>query len=166
MKTKEIKETKKTQKTKISFPFRLYFQQLFATDIYVKFINPLSFWRRYRINHLETCREIDTVRYLEGCNQLERQSKKLLNHKSTKSISKISTERNISWENIAAQNKILISQPSFELKYRGVTYRSNRIVVVNANQIDLQSELLASISTKQLPLSNNNNSSETSNNIS
>ncbi|WP_186376285.1 hypothetical protein, partial [Hyella patelloides] len=156
---------KKTQKTKISFPFRLYFQQLFATDIYVKFINPLSFWRRYRINHLETCREIDTARYLEGCNQLEWQSKKLPNHKSSKSISKISTERNISWKN-TAQNKVLISQPSFELKYRGVTYRSNRIVAVNANQIEIKSELLTSDSAKQLPRSNKNNSSQKSNNIS
>jgi hypothetical protein len=54
---------------KISFPIGLYFEQLFSADTYVRFINPFGFWRRYRINHLETCHELDPVQYFERCYQ-------------------------------------------------------------------------------------------------
>ncbi|MDJ0569853.1 MAG: hypothetical protein QNJ53_12500 [Pleurocapsa sp. MO_192.B19] len=63
--------TTEKRPTKISFPFGLYLRQLFSADTYVRFINPFSFWRRYRINHLETCGELDTVEYLERCHQIK-----------------------------------------------------------------------------------------------
>ena len=77
---------KETGPTKISFPFSLYFKQLFAADPYVRYINPFSFWHRYKINHLETCRELDTVEYLERCLQLQWRSPKLLNSRKTKNF--------------------------------------------------------------------------------
>ncbi len=62
---------KEKQQFKVNFPILKYFQQLFASDSYVKFINPVRFWRRYRINHLEACWSINLVQYLESCYQLE-----------------------------------------------------------------------------------------------
>ncbi len=59
------------QQFKVNFPVKQYFQQLFASDCYVKLINPLRFWRRYRINHLEACWSINQVEYLETLYQLE-----------------------------------------------------------------------------------------------
>ncbi len=60
------------QKIKVNFPIAQYFQQLFCPSLYVKFINPFSFWRRYnRINHLEACRAINIVQHLERCRQIE-----------------------------------------------------------------------------------------------
>ena len=59
------------QRPKVNFPVIKYFQQLFASESYVKFINPFRFWRRYRINHLEACFSINLVQYLERCYQLE-----------------------------------------------------------------------------------------------
>lgn len=105
----------------IKFPFLLYFKQLFAANIYVKFINPFSFWRRYKINHLETCLEFDTIRHLETCQHLKLQSKKLHNIDSIK-LTKPKIDKN----NILP-NKILIAQPIVKLKYRGVTYYRNKI---------------------------------------
>ena len=49
------------QQFTVNFPVLKYFQQLFASDSYVKFINPFRFWRRYRINHLEACWSINLV---------------------------------------------------------------------------------------------------------
>lgn len=56
---------------KIGFPFGLYLKQLFSADTYVRYINPFNFWRRYRIDHLETCRELSTVKHLESCHKLD-----------------------------------------------------------------------------------------------
>lgn len=67
----------KKRTIKIKFPWSLYFQQLFSADIYVKFINPLSFWRKYRIEHLENCRAINIVQSLECCLQMEWQPPQL-----------------------------------------------------------------------------------------
>ena len=164
-------KTKEEQKIKISFPLGLYLQQLFCPDIYVKFINPFKFWRRYRINHLEACWEINTVRYLERCRKIEWQpARQQQNNKPIKNFTEIDTYRCF-WEN-TPHNLILISQPSMKLKYRGVTYLTNRIVAVNASKVETQpsqvtldgSEIDGSekISTD----SNNSNNSETSSNIS
>ena len=122
--------------TKISFPFSLYSKQLFSTDPYVKFINPFSFWRRYRINHLETCRELDTVQYLESCRKLDPQVAKL---------TKIGLDRdytNTSENSLfkqAESNTIYISQPRIKLKYRGVTYYTKDTLNtdINVTKIDL-----------------------------
>ncbi|MDJ0651016.1 MAG: hypothetical protein QNJ60_20170 [Xenococcaceae cyanobacterium MO_188.B19] len=131
----KIKETRVTQNPKVNFPFLLYFKQLFAANanIYVKLINPFSFWRRYRIEHLEKCRDFDIIQHLENCYQLELVSKKFPNCQSV-------TKQNI-FEPELSQNKILISQPNLQLKYRGVAYHTNRIVAVDANQIILNSDL-------------------------
>lgn len=59
------------QQLKVNFPLIQYFQQLFASESSVRFINPFQFWRRYRINHLEACWSLNLVQYLERCHQLE-----------------------------------------------------------------------------------------------
>jgi hypothetical protein len=102
---------------KLNFPFGLYFQQLFCPDIYVKFVNPFSFWRKYRIAHLETCWELNVARYLEGCYQLEWQP----------DIPQLLLTDTY-------QNTILISQPCLELKYRGVTYSISGISAIKISQ--------------------------------
>ena len=131
----KIEETRVTQNPKVNFPFLLYFKQLFAANanIYVKFINPFSFWRRYKIEHLEKCRDFDIIQHLENCYQVELLSKKFPNCQSV-------TKQNISGVELSP-NKILISQPNLQLKYRGVAYHTNRIVAVDANQIILNSDL-------------------------
>jgi hypothetical protein len=103
---------------KLNFPFGLYFQQLFCSDIYVKFVNPFSFWRKYRIAHLETCWELNVVRYLEGCYQLEWQP-------ATPQFPPTDTYQNV----------ILISQPRLELKYRGVTYSISGLSAIKISQV-------------------------------
>ncbi len=114
---------RQTRAIKISFPFGLYFEQLFSHDTYVKFINPFNFWRKYRIEHLESCRELNTVRYLENCHQLEWQPLKLPNSSIGNSSQKLTD----------TSNAIFVFEPGIELKYRGVTYRTQKIVSVNVN---------------------------------
>ena len=105
--------------TKIRFPFSLYLQQLFSTDVYVRFINPVKFWRKYKINHLETCCELDTVRHLELCLQLDWQYPRLLNFNRNTDYINISTHALVKQ---AESNTIIISQPTVQLKHRGVIY--------------------------------------------
>ncbi|MEM7759210.1 MAG: hypothetical protein AAF298_13955 [Cyanobacteria bacterium P01_A01_bin.40] len=111
--------TGEKRQIKIGFPFNLYLKQLFSTDSYVRDINPFSFWRRYRINHLETCHELNTVQYLERCFQLDWRSVKPT--KNSLALKKIDTSGN----NLIKQErlkKVYISRPQIELKYRGVSY--------------------------------------------
>ena len=129
----KIQKDREIPKRKISFPFLLYFKQLFAANIYVKFINPFDFWRRYRINHLEKCREINTIQDLENCYKVELQSKKLQNNE-------FFFPKNV-YEIDLSKNKILVSQASVKLKYRGVAYYTSRIVVFNVNQVVGKSDL-------------------------
>ena len=56
---------------KVNFPLIEYFEQLFASESYVRFVNPFQFWRRYRINYLEVCWSHNLVQHLERCYQLE-----------------------------------------------------------------------------------------------
>lgn len=107
------------QPIKISFPLALYFQQLFAANTYVRYINPFSFWRKYKIDHLEICRQLNTVEYLEHCYRLKSRSPRLPNaNKYSEYID--------SWVFIPYRqtdsNTLYISQPIVLLKYRGVTY--------------------------------------------
>ena len=159
----KIKEAKKS---KISFPLGLYFQQLVFPDTYVKFINPFSFWRRYRINHLEDSWEFDIVQHLERSHQTEWQpvhSQQDL--ESIKNLLQTGTYRGVPWEK-KPQNTILISQPSLELKYRGVTYRTNGIVAINANKVKIEPGSVTSNNSEKInPGSNNSNISKTSSNI-
>ncbi len=159
-------KAKEEQKIKISFPISQYFQQLFGPDFYVKFINPFSFWRRYRIDHLESCWEIDIVRYLERCYQIEEPATKSQPDNRPKNFTETGKYRGLPWEK-TPQNMILISQPSFELKYRGVTYRTSSIVAIDADKIEIKPDLLILDSSKKLATSSNNsNISQTSSNIS
>lgn len=159
---------KEKQKIKISFPLGLYFQQLFCPKTYVKLIDPFSFWRRYRINHLEACWDFNMVRYLERCRQIEWQpTRQQQNNKSVKKCNEIGgTNIGLPWEK-TPQNTILISQPSMKLKYRGVTYLTNPIVAVNTNQVKPQPSQITLDSSKKITTSSNNGDiSKTSSNIS
>ena len=160
----KIKEAKKS---KIRFPVGLYFQQLVFRDTYVKFINPFSFWHKYKINHLETSWEFDIVQHLEHCHQTEWQS--IHSQQDLESLRENSLRtgiyRGIPWEK-KPQNTILISQPSIELKYRGVTYRTPGIVAIDANKVALEPGLVnLNNSTKITSESNNSNIPKTSSNI-
>lgn len=143
---------RQTKGIKISFPFGLYFEQLFSNDTYVKFINPFSFWRKYRIEHLESCHELNTVRYLENCHQLEWQPLKLSN----------SDISNSSQKSTDTSNAIFVFEPGIELKYRGVTYRNKKIVSVNVNinSLQINSEALKVNNHKQSANCNQTNISE------
>ncbi len=55
----------------VRFPLIKYFQQLFASESYVRCVNPFQFWRSSRINHLEACWSHNLVEDLERCYQLE-----------------------------------------------------------------------------------------------
>lgn len=159
-------KAKAEQKIKISFLISQYFQQLFDSDPHVKFINPFSFWRRYRINHLESCWEIDIVRYLERCRQIEGQATKPQPDDQLQNFTETGKYRGLPWEK-TPQNTILISQPSFELKYRGVTYHTSSIVAIDTNKIEIKPDFLTLDSSKKLATSSNNrNISQTSSNIS
>ena len=159
-------KTKEEQKIKIRFPLGLYFQQLFDPDTYVKFINPFRFWLRYRINHLETCWKLNTVQYLERCRQIESQLEQpQQNNEAIKNFIQTGTYRGVPWEK-TLQNTILISQPSFELKYRGVTYRTHGIVAINANKVEPKPSQVTLDSSEKLSTPNNSHNSDTSSNIS
>ena len=148
---------------KIKFPWGLYFQQLFSADIYVKFINPFDFWRRYRIDHLESCRAINIVERLEYCLQIKYQptqsDKKLL-----KNSSKISLYQGLIWEK-KPQNIIMMIQPSFELQYRGVTYFTGSMVGINANKLAINQSSIIPIRSEKLANSPSEQNLGTSSNI-
>ena len=137
---------------KIAFPFSLYLKQLFSTDPYVRYINPFSFWRRYKINHLETCHELNTVQYLKRCYQLDSQLAK-----STKILldrGYVDTLTN-SLLKQAEFNTIYISQPWIELKYRGVSYYSKDVFSININLIEIDPNVVQLNSFGRTDNSNN-----------
>jgi hypothetical protein len=147
---------------KISFPFSLYFQQLCAPDVYVKYFNPWQFWRRYRIIYLETCWELNLVQYLERCLKLKCQPvfKQQEDLPQTLKYRGLPGKKN--------PNKvILISPPRVELKYRGVTYHATRITAVDLNQIKSDSNQVEFNIWQQTATNfSSNNHNQTSNNIS
>lgn len=153
--------TTEKRPTKISFPFGLYLRQLFSADTYVRFINPFSFWRRYRINHLETCGELDTVEYLERCHQIKWRPSKLFNCRESKNLREISALSCFPF-NQADPNTIFIFQPSMKLKYRGVTYHTKEIFGININNTKNEPDLVEPNSLEQPLNSNNTNTSEIS----
>ena len=144
---------------KISFPFSLYSKQLFSTDPYVKFINPFSFWRRYRINHLETCRELDTVQYLESCRKLDSQVAKLTKIGLDRDYT--DTSENSLFKQ-AESNTIYISQPRIKLKYRGVTYYTKDTLNTDINVTKIDLGVVSSDSFRCPNNSNNANAPEKS----
>ena len=134
-------KTKEKQPIKLHFPFDLYFQQLFARDTYVKFINPFSFWRRYRINHLETCWEIKTFQRLASFHQIALPPDcSPPNDRPIQNSTQAGIYRGVPWQK-TPQQKILVAQPGIKLTYRGITYSKSRIVAINANQVEVKSNL-------------------------
>jgi hypothetical protein len=136
--------TQQKTATKISFPFGLYLQQLFSADVYVRFINPFGFWRRYRINHLETCQELDTVEYLERCYHLKWRSPSYfdyLYHQTSYGDTQTSAHKH-SLLAPTTPKIIFIVQPSIQLKYRGVTYNTTKILGVNINNAKIDPSLV------------------------
>ena len=115
---------------KIGFPFDLYLKQLFFTDAYVRYINPFSFWHRYKLDRLETCYELNTVQYLERCHQLDWQLAIPTKTESDRYIDPVN-----SLIQQAKLNTICISQPLIELKYRGVSYYTRDILNININVV-------------------------------
>lgn len=118
---------KEGRKTTIKFPIQKYFKQIVPSFDYVTFINPFKFWHRYKIDHLEICYEYNLILFLERCLKTEHQS-----------VTQNSENNSISWEkdrglssNQQNHNAISISQPNYELKYRGVNYRSNSTYLLN-----------------------------------
>ncbi len=144
---------------KISFPFGQYFQQLFAADTYVRFINPFSFWRRYKIEHLETCRELNTVQYFENCHQLDWQSSRAtnirINGDYTGTLNDILTKQ-------SELNRIYISQPSIKLEYRGVSYYAKDVLSMNISVVQIDPSLVKIDSFKQSVNPNNTSTPKTS----
>lgn len=150
--------TTETKPIKLSFPWSLYFEQLFSKDTYVRFINPWSFWREYRIKHLESCRELNTVQYLESCYQLQWRSRKLPHGEISRNL--IETSIPIGSADRQMLNIIFIPQASIELKYRGVTYQTKKIVTVKINSVSIDPNLLKSNNLAQQVNYNNTNTPE------
>jgi len=144
---------------KIGFPFGLYFRQLFFADTYVRYINPFSFWHRYKINHLETCRELNTVRYLENCHRLNWESVK--SPKVT-----LNPDYGDSMENSlvkqAELNTIYISQPCIKLKYRGISYYSKKAYYVDIKIVEIDPSAVKSNIFKHSDLSDDASTPEKS----
>ena len=159
-------KTKTEQKIKLSFPLYLYLQQLFTPNLYVKFINPFSFWYQYRINHLETCWEFNTVLYLETCLKIDGQIKKNQHNQSLNNLNVVGIYRGLLWEK-NSKNTLLIAQPSLKLKYRGVTYHINQIAGIDDQQLQTKSKPITSDgSDKIIPKSNNSYTSQSDSTIS
>ncbi|WP_036477864.1 DUF4278 domain-containing protein [Myxosarcina sp. GI1] len=141
-----------TKKHDISFPFKLYWRQLFSSHQYVKFIDPFSFWHRYKIDHLETCWELNPVLFLERCYRLDCQPKRQVTV-PTSNFTTRGMYRGVPWEK-TPQNTVLISQPSWQLKYRGVTYHVNGIFKLNTNKITSDSSQNSANNSEKLFTSN------------
>lgn len=124
---------------KFSFPFSLYFKQLFSDNTYVRFINPFSFWRRYRVSHLETCRELNTVQYLESCYRAEWHSAKALKLEKNTDYKDTLTNNPIGR---GKSNTIHIFQPRIKLKYRGVSYYIQNALSIDIKTIKVNSDLV------------------------
>jgi hypothetical protein len=145
----------KVQQIKLRFPLHLYFQQLFTPDLYVKFISPFSFWRRYRINYLETCWEFNWVRHLENCRKIDWQPEIFQKVSSSGKRPLTSISRGLLWEK-TPKTTILIAQPTIQLKYRGVTYYINQRLDIDINSVKTQSDRITLDKAKILTDCNSN----------
>ncbi|MBE9045492.1 hypothetical protein IQ255_13960 [Pleurocapsales cyanobacterium LEGE 10410] len=146
---------------KMSFPFGQYFEQLFAADTYVRFINPFGFWRRYKIEHLETCRELDTVKHFENCHQLDLQSARSMNLGSNGSNEDYTGILNNILTEQSESNRIYISQPNIKLKYRGVSYYAKDVLSMNITVVQIDPASVQTNNFKQPNNSHNTSSPET-----
>jgi hypothetical protein len=158
-------KTQAVHPIKLRFPLYLYFQQLFTPDLYVKFINPFSFWRRYRINHLETCWEFNLVRHLENCRKIDLQPKNFQQPTATDKITVTSIFRGLPWEK-NPKNTILITQPTIQLKYRGVIYHIDLILGIDIDRIKTKGDRITDDSPKTIIDCNNSYISQSDSTIS
>ena len=142
---------------KMGFPFGFYLRQLYSTNTYARFINPFSFWHRYKINHLETCRELDIVRQLESCYQLDCRVAKPANIKLARDYIDIPTHSLIKQ---AKLNTIYVSQPRIELKYRGISYYIRNILNTNINLVKIDPSVVRSNSLKDVGKFNSPNTTK------
>ena len=154
-------DTGEKRSIKIGFPFNLYFKQLFLADTYARFINPFRFWRKYQINHLETCRELDIVQNLERCRKLDYRFAKPTKIELEQDYKEILTN---SIFQQAELNTIYIFIPSIKLKYRGVSYYSRNILNININIVEVDPNRLKLNSLKCTNDSNNASTSKKSGN--
>ncbi len=149
-------------KTAIKFPMQKYFRQIFSNSTCVTIVNPFEFWRIYKIEHLESCYQYDLVRFLERCRRKKKQPAK--SNQENNSI--WSRENRGLPSNQQDQNVNLISQPNYELKYRGVSYRSNSTYIFNQTGVEIKLDWQSLIQPEILPInSDNKDNSKTSNGI-
>ena len=88
------------------------------------------------------------------------------NQKKIENRFKSGKYRGVSWQN-THQNRIFVVQPSFELKYRGVTYSTNGITLpIDNNPVAIQPGLIIVDSSEKPNVVDRINNSETPNNIS
>lgn len=148
-------------KTAIKFPVGKYFRQIFSNSAYVTIINPFKFWRKYRVERLESCYEYSLTLLLERC-----QKKECLPSKFDRENDSVWWEkcRTLPFEQ-QNRNAIIISQPNYELKYRGVGYCANSIYISNQTGIDLKDNYQSSTQPKISLESSGRDRPQTSNSI-
>ena len=150
--------TRPTKPTTIGFPWNLYLRQLFSPDTYVKFINPFNFWRRYRIDHLETCHERDIIQHLERCYH-----KPARTPKSSRTVKDQQTAETDDLGHLSSPQPspqiLLVARPKIKLKYRGVAYDFKEVVgmqIANAAldpQVTIDDKSASAINSNQIDVS-------------
>ena len=130
---------------KLGFPYSLYFKQLFSKDTYVRFINPVSFWRRYKIDRLESCHELNMVQYLENCYRIEWRPSRSFKFESNTDYTNALTYALIE----QVDSNTIISQPTIRLKYRGVTYQIRDLTKINIDCVKIDSSVVEPNSIEQ-----------------
>lgn len=151
--------TEEKRLIKMGFPFDLYLKQLFSADSYVRYINPFNFWHRYKINHLETCRDLNPVQHFERCHQLDWQPAKptkiwlVRDNQDTLTNSLIQQ---------AELNTIHVSQPVIKLKYRGVSYCITDVLSMNIQLVTIEPIVVKINSLTDIANSNNVSTSKKS----
>ena len=148
---------------KFSFPWGLYFKQLFSADTYVRLINPFNFWRRYRLEHLETCSELDLIGHLERCYQKKYPQTKTKNCRIRPDPEVHKNLANSEESTLCKQ--LFIIQSSENLKYRGIEYRKPKIVgiyfdrtALDSNSSELNCLFINNINSDLKSRSNNSDS--------
>ncbi|MEL6580884.1 MAG: hypothetical protein AAFQ14_14135 [Cyanobacteria bacterium J06621_12] len=148
--------TRERRATKIGFPIGLYLRQLFSAHTYVRYINPFSFWYRYKIDHLKACYEIDTVEYLENCRRLDCQAVKHTSIGSNIDYADVSMGSLLQQTQL---NTIYISQPLIKLRYRGVSYYTKDILNADIHVVAIDPSI---VRLNSLRCANNLNNPSTS----
>ena len=151
--------TRPSKPTTISFPWRLYWQQLFSPNVYVKFISPFNFWRRYKIDHLETCRERDIIGHLQRCYHQQARMPKSSHTAKDSQIAENDSLGHLSPVQPSPQI-LLIVRPKIKLKYRGVAYDLKEVMGIQIAKASVAPPLVTEDDTA---LKNNPNPTDISN---